>query len=54
MCPWHTIDGKMSDNNLEQQISMTFCAKIGKRATETSALLTLAFGKYALMKSGIF
>jgi len=31
----------MSDKNLEQRINIKFCVKIGKSASETSALLTL-------------
>ena len=35
----------MSDKNLEQQINIKFCVKIGKSAIETSALLTVAYGE---------
>jgi len=44
-CPWYTVGGKMSDKNLEQQINIKFCVKIGKSAIETSALLTVAYGE---------
>jgi hypothetical protein len=40
----------MSDKNLEQRINIKFCVKIGKRATETLALLILAYGEYAMKK----
>ena len=41
----------MSDKNLDQRINIKFCVKIGKRASETSALLTVAYGEYAMKKS---
>jgi len=44
-CPWYTVDGKMSDKNLEQRINMKFSVKIGKSASETLALLTVAYGE---------
>jgi hypothetical protein len=44
----------MSDKNLEQQINIKFCAKSGKSASETLALLTLAYGEYAMKKSSDF
>jgi hypothetical protein len=40
----------MSEKNLEQQINIKFCVKIGKSASETSALLTVAYGEYAMKK----
>jgi hypothetical protein len=43
----------MSDKNLEQQINTKFCVKIGKSASETLALLTMAYGEYAMMKSSV-
>jgi hypothetical protein len=45
MCPWYNVGGKMSDKNLEQWINTKFCVKTGKSASETLALLTLAFGE---------
>jgi len=42
-CPWYAVGEKMSDKNLEQRINNTFCVKIGKSASETSALLTVAY-----------
>jgi hypothetical protein len=33
---------------------MKCCVKIGKSASETLALLTLAYGEYALKKSSVF
>jgi hypothetical protein len=44
----------MSDKNLEQRISIKFCVKIGKSASETLALLTVAYGEYAMKKSSVF
>jgi hypothetical protein len=44
----------MSDRNLEQRINNTFCVKIGKTASETLALLTVAYGEYTMKKSSVF
>jgi hypothetical protein len=44
----------MSDKNLEQRINMKFCLKIGNRASETLASLTVAYGEYAMKKSSVF
>jgi hypothetical protein len=44
----------MSEKNFVQQINITFCVKIGKSASETLALLTVACGKYAMKKSSVF
>jgi hypothetical protein len=41
----------MSDENLEQWINMKFCVKIGKSASETLSLSTVAYGEYAVKKS---
>jgi len=38
----------MSDKNLEQRINIKFCVKIGKIASETLTLLTVAFLYYEL------
>ena len=43
----------MSYKNLEQWINIKFCVKIGKSASETLALLTVAYGEYA-MKNRVF
>jgi len=43
----------MSDKNLEQRISIKFCVKIGKSVSETLALLTVAYGEYAMKKSSV-
>jgi hypothetical protein len=43
MCPCYTVGGKMSDKNLEQQINIKFCVKIGKSVSETLTVLTVAF-----------
>ena len=44
----------MSDKNLEKLINIKFCVKIGKSASETLALLTVAYGEYAMKKSSVF
>jgi hypothetical protein len=44
----------MSDKNLEQRINIKFCVKIGKSASKTSAILTVAYGPYAMKKSSVF
>ena len=44
----------MSDKNLEQWINIQFCVKIGRSATETLALLTVAYGEYAMKKLSVF
>jgi hypothetical protein len=43
----------MSDKNLEQWINIKFCVTIGKSASETLVLLTLAYGEYAMKKSSV-
>ena len=48
------VGGKMSDKNLEKRINIKFCVKIGKSASETLALLTVAYGEYAMKKSSVF
>jgi hypothetical protein len=52
-CPWYTVGRKISDKNLEQPINIKFCVKNGKSASETLALLTLAY-EYAIKKSRVF
>jgi hypothetical protein len=54
MCPWYTVGGKMSNKNLKQRMNIKFCVKIGKSASETLALLTVAYGEYATKKSSVF
>jgi hypothetical protein len=44
----------MSDKNLEQRINIKFRVKIGKSASETLALLAVAYGEYALKNSSVF
>jgi len=53
-CPWYTVGGKSSDKNLEQRINIKCCVKIDKSVSETLALLTVAYGKYAAKKSSVF
>jgi hypothetical protein len=45
ICPRYTVGIKISDKNLVQQINIKFCVKIGKNASETLALLTVAYGE---------
>ena len=54
MCPLYMVGRKMNDKNLEQQINIKFCVRIGKSASETLALLTVAYGEYTMKKSSIF
>jgi hypothetical protein len=44
----------MSGKNVEQRININFCVKIGKSASKTIAILTLAYGEYAVKKSSGF
>jgi hypothetical protein len=44
----------MNDKNLEQRINIRFCVKSGKSACKMLALLTLAYGEYAMMKLSAF
>jgi hypothetical protein len=44
----------MCDKNLEQRINIKFCVRIGKNASETLALLTVAYGEYVIKKSSVF
>ena len=44
----------MSDKNLEQRINVKFYVKIGKCASEMSALLTVPYGEYAVKKLSVF
>jgi hypothetical protein len=44
----------MSDKNLEQQINIKFCVNIGISASETLAVLALAYGEYAMKKLRFF
>jgi hypothetical protein len=53
-CPWYTVGGKISDKILEQRINIKFCVKIMKSASETLALITVAYGEYAMKKWSVF
>jgi len=44
---------KMSDKNLEQRINIKVCVKIDKSASETLALLTVAYGEKAMKKLSV-
>ena len=44
----------MSDKNQDQRINIKFCVQIGKGASETLAMLTVAYGEYSLKKSSVF
>jgi hypothetical protein len=50
-CSRYTV-GKTSDKNLEQQVKMRFCVRIGK--SETLSLLTLTYGEFAIKNSSVF
>jgi hypothetical protein len=51
ICPWYSVGKKKkSDKNLEQRKNIKFSVKIGKIASETLALLTLAYGEYVVKK----
>jgi hypothetical protein len=54
MCPWYTVGGEISDKNREQRINIRFYVKFVKSASETLALLTVAYGEYALKKLRVF
>jgi hypothetical protein len=43
----------MSDRNVEQRINIKFCEQIGISASETLAILTVAYGEYAMKKSRV-
>jgi hypothetical protein len=51
--PIITFGLKMSYKYLEQKINIKLCVKIGKIASETLALLTLAYGEYAMKKLSV-
>jgi hypothetical protein len=40
--------------NLEHRINIKFCVEIGKSASETLNLLTLAYSEYAVKKWAVF
>jgi hypothetical protein len=44
----------VNDKNLEQQINIKFCVTIGKSASETLALLTVAYGEYTMKTLSVF
>jgi hypothetical protein len=44
----------MSDKNLLERVNIKFSVKIGKRASENLALLTVACDEYAVKKSSVF
>jgi hypothetical protein len=44
----------MSDENLEQRISIKFCVKLGNSGRKRLALLTLAYDEYSMKKSSGF
>jgi hypothetical protein len=49
-CQWYTVGREISDKNLEQRINIKFYVKIGKGASETLALLIMAYSEYATKK----
>jgi len=40
----------MNDKNVEQRKNIKFCVKSGKSASETLALLTVAYDEYAMKR----
>jgi hypothetical protein len=44
----------MSDKSLEQRINIKFCVNLGRSASKTLALSTLAYGEYAMKKWSVF
>jgi hypothetical protein len=54
VCPRCTVGATMSSKTLGQRIYTKCCVKIGKCASETSALLTFAYGENALKKSSVY
>jgi transposase len=48
------VGRKTNDKNLEQRINIKFYVNIGKSASETLALLTVAYGEYTMKKSSVF
>ena len=53
-CPSYTVGRKMRDKNPEQRINNKFCMKIGKSASETLALLVVAYGEHTTKKTSVF
>jgi hypothetical protein len=47
----YMVGGKISDKNLEER---KIYLKIGKSASETLALLTVAYAEYTMKKSSVF
>jgi hypothetical protein len=45
---------KMNDRFLEQQINIKFCVKLGKNMSDTSAVLSEAYGAEAMKMSSVF
>lgn len=54
MCSWYTVDGNISDQNLEQRMNIKFCMKTGKSASDMLALLTLTYGECIMKKLSFF
>jgi hypothetical protein len=51
--PWYIAGGKLSDKILEQRLKIKLSADICKRASETLATITLAYGEYVMTKSSV-
>jgi alpha-D-ribose 1-methylphosphonate 5-triphosphate synthase subunit PhnL len=49
-CPRYAVGRVVSDRNLERQIDIECCVRIGESGSEKSAILTLAYGEYAMKK----
>jgi hypothetical protein len=50
-CPRYAVGEKMSNKNLEQRINIKFCVNIAESASETLALVSLAYDGYTIKKS---
>jgi hypothetical protein len=47
-----SVSAVYCDKNLEQRINSECCVKIGNSGSETVAILTLAYGEYAMLQAG--
>jgi hypothetical protein len=52
-CLWYTVGGTVSEILEQRSIHVKFYVKIGKSASETLALLMLAYGEYVMKKSRV-
>jgi len=52
-CVFLCIVTKMRDQFLEQRININFCVKLGKNASDTYAMLSMAYGGEAMKRSSV-